>query len=354
MLSPFGALVLAAMIGSAGGLQVGLDDSVLLIQLQVQGLQERQAAGDAEEIRALAKTGAASRQVEPQAGPELPNIPGCYAWMPWGCHKQGAAVSEVYAKWHRDEKGTLNAKTCKERGAAFNHWCLSTGTQMLFVPKTPNRPGCYAWRPRGCPQQQTDAYDTWRADAKGRTSSVACQEREAAFDRWCGSNGTRMVFVSTEPTTPQLPKTPGCYAWMPSGCSKQGAATSEVYSKWHGDERGRSNATSCKKRGAALNHWCGSNGTQMLFVPEKPTRPGCYAWRPLGCPQLQTSDYDAWRKEVKGRASVKACTERGGALDRWCGSKGTRVIFVPDTNATPLQPDSVGPALEQPPVPSSN
>merc|ERR1719491_1425217 len=180
--------------------------------------------------------------------------------MPSGCSKQGRKMSEAYSNWRGDEKGRRSATLCKERGAAFDHWCGSTGTQMLFVPEQPTKPGCYAWRPLGCPRQQTDAYDTWRGDAKGGKSFGTCKEREEALDHWCGSTGTRMLFIpkvnvsrapeklsepsskrattplpqnsTTFPTVPELPKVPGCYAWMPSGCSKQGLKMSEAYSNW--------------------------------------------------------------------------------------------------------------------------
>jgi len=198
--------------------------------------------------------------------PELPKTPGCYAWMPSGCSKQGAKMSEAYAKWRGDEKGRRNVTLCKERGAALDRWCGSSGTQMLFVPEKPTQPGCYVWRPLGCSRQQTEVYDTWRWDPKGRRDFRACKDRAAVLDQWCDSKGTRMMFV------PELPKTPGCYAWRPSGCSKQGANMSEAYAMWRGDEKGRGSAQTCQERAPYFDHWCGSNGTQMLFVLENGTR----------------------------------------------------------------------------------
>merc|ERR1719343_377485 len=85
--------------------------------------------------------------------PELPTTPGCYAWLPFGCPRQGAERGAIYAKWQPESKGSANAVTCKARGADLDKWCASTGAQMVFVPVTPESPGCYAWRPWGCTRQ---------------------------------------------------------------------------------------------------------------------------------------------------------------------------------------------------------
>merc|ERR1719401_535208 len=213
----------------------------------------------------------------------------------------------------------------------------------------------------GCPKQQTDAYDSWRGDERGRGSFNDCKAREASFDRWCGSQGTRMRFVpnqeqsmliSSEKThsdlgqvekekreyaalenlvasAPPLKKTPGCYAWIPSGCPNQEAYLgADAFAKWRGDEMGRESASACKARASALDHWCGSYDAQTTFVAKDPKQPGCYAWRPLGCPRQQTDAYDSWRGDERGRGSYGKCKAREAALDQWCGSQGTRMRFV--------------------------
>merc|ERR1711972_1150069 len=84
-----------------------------------------------------------------------------------------------------------------------------------------------------------------------------------------------------------------------------------------------------------------------LFVPERPKMPGCYVWRPLlGCPQQQTDVFDSWFELRGGRRNSTACEARAAKLDKWCGSTGTRMNFIPNVN--------VPPALELLLVPSSN
>merc|ERR1719221_37493 len=139
--------------------------------------------------------------------PRMPQHSGCFAWMPLGCPKQTGRVSEEFAKWRTDSRGKSSIEECKARGAAFDSWCGSEpgSTVMVFVGKVPQKPGCYAWMPFGCPRQQAEgqdslpAYNDWHIDPRGAESSEACKERGAAFDKWCGrpdSGLTQMRFVS--------------------------------------------------------------------------------------------------------------------------------------------------------------
>merc|ERR1719188_443786 len=130
-------------------------------------------------------------------------------------------------------------------------------------------------------------------------------------------------------SAPPLKKTPGCYAWIPSGCPNQEAHLgADAFAKWRGDEMGRESASACKARAEALNHWCGSSDAQMAFVAEAPKKPGCYAWMPFGCPRKHLDNFDTWTKDHKGEESFKACKERGAELDGYCGTKGTLMNFV--------------------------
>merc|ERR1719491_116233 len=132
-------------------------------------------------------------------------------------------------------------------------------------------------------------------------------------------------------SAPVIPKTPGCYAWIPSGCPNQESRIgADAFATWRGDEKGKESAAACKARASALDHWCGSSDAQTIFVATNPKNPGCYAWRPLGCPKQQTDAYDAWRGDERGRGSYGKCKAREAALDHWCGSQGTRMRFIPE------------------------
>merc|ERR1719221_968775 len=120
-----------------------------------------------DQYSALAKSAAPPEQVEKQGGeaaklwnltaaPAIPDKPGCYAWMPSGCPHQGGQIGvDAYATWRRDEKGNESASVCKARAAALDQRCGSSDAQTTFVAKHPKTPGCYVWRPMGCPRQQT-------------------------------------------------------------------------------------------------------------------------------------------------------------------------------------------------------
>merc|ERR550525_796994 len=76
---------------------------------------------------------------------------------------------------------------------------------MIYVPQAPVKPGCYVWMPHECPRPEAanafdrSKYSVWVFDGKGRESNEACLARKAQFDRSCGANLTRVMFIASAP-----------------------------------------------------------------------------------------------------------------------------------------------------------
>lgn len=141
--------------------------------------------------------------------PAVPYAPGCYAFFPAGCPRQ-ARKGNVFRfhDWMKDQAGNKSEVECSARAEGFDTWCATIDVRMMYVPKYPVKPGCYAWMPNGCPKKEAewgtvyDKYNRWRADEKGAASAAACEARAAEFNEWCGTNSSRTHFIPGEPSQP--------------------------------------------------------------------------------------------------------------------------------------------------------
>lgn len=218
-----------------------------------------------------------------------PAEPGCYVWMPSGCGTNNASNSVYGAKleqhdlssqWNRDTFGILHSRAgvdqtaCLEkRRVQFNSWCQRTDARMKFVsglePVKPMMAGCYAWLPSGCHKHHFHAKSLWRKIEE--TNQSACeQEAPQKYNVWCGIADARTLFVSHPPAKPAEP---GCYVWMPTGCSLHPFASKRTWKKDAvGDDSSRVSSGKTECEGERKSHWnsfCGETNAIMTFVPSK-------------------------------------------------------------------------------------
>merc|ERR1719401_1560894 len=131
--------------------------------------------------------------------------------------------------------------------------------------------------PTACPRQKFHAKTTWRHIPFDNETACATEGKKK-YDDWCGGNDAKTLWV---PRAPKAPKEPGCYVWMPTGCTNH---PFHVRQQWKRDAWGEENAraaadrTACEsQRKSQVNAWCGTSNAKMLYVdgpaPVQPVSP---------------------------------------------------------------------------------
>lgn len=277
---------------------------------------------------------------ESAAASAEPTSPGCYMRFPSGCPKRSAFQNHI---WQRDTWGEehqaadSNEDVCMGRKSSFDSWCGVTDVEVIFKgedgrqasqrappaltastsasrPEKPTRPGCYVWVPSGCPNQHFLAKYNWKLDTSTQpTNQELCDSRKNSFDSWCGVTDAQTLFVPKEgspntiysesapnskqaesthspvatksglsPIAPASPVEPGCFVWMPTGCTQQQTFRAKLH--WRRDEYGEemadaaTSSTACYLRKDAFDRWCGTTDAMMIFVageiPPEPEEEG--------------------------------------------------------------------------------
>ncbi|CAK0837882.1 unnamed protein product [Prorocentrum cordatum] len=72
-----------------------------------------------------------------------------------------------------------------------------------------------------------------------------------------------------------------------------------------------------------------------LAAPPQPLRRGCYAWQPEGCPlQGENSVPVDWKLDALEAIDTQAaCFMRKQHFDTFCGTRSTKMVFVPEDRA---------------------
>lgn len=67
----------------------------------------------------------------------------------------------------------------------------------LIEPAAPREPGCYVWMPNGClrHEEKEQTYSYWHLDLRAMTSIECMGKRKQDFDRYCGNEGIRMLWI---------------------------------------------------------------------------------------------------------------------------------------------------------------
>jgi len=197
-------------------------------------------------------------------------------------------VISVHANWMTS---TMKVPCLKEAGLWMDK---SAPRRLTFNPPTPGRP-------------------LGRLDSKGATVEI------------CGAD--------VAPTKPTEPTEPGCYVWLPSGCPDHNYNATSIWRRRE-DANVRSRCLIDVKE--MLDAWCGTTGTQVLFIapppslPPQPQTPGCYIYIPSGCEKhmfktrtwrmLSSTDYPN-RDTCQEKAAVRH--------DRWCDVDDSVALWVP-------------------------
>ncbi|CAK0837905.1 unnamed protein product [Prorocentrum cordatum] len=179
--------------------------------------------------------------------------------------------------------------------------------------------------------------------ARGRAREDACQARKPAFDAFCGVEDAVMLHVSDSlpEAAPLLPRSTGCFVWLPSGCK---AARFHAKFHWRRDTWGEANARAgesedkCKARKRTFDAFCGVEDAVMLSLrPLPPVRPrsaGCFVWLPSGCKTARFHAKFHWRRDTWGEANARAgesedaCRARKPAFDAFCGVEDAEMLPV--------------------------
>ncbi|CAK0910668.1 unnamed protein product [Prorocentrum cordatum] len=175
-------------------------------------------------VRAPLPAHAGALPADAEAAPPAqgPTEPGCFAWVPGGCHGHGERgpprlqqqSGHEQQVWQRDSWGEANKgarfskSACMARKASFDHFCGVAAAVMAWVapvrPHEPSEPGCYVWHPSGCPRKPGVRVATeWVHDVSGErsmdagSSQHACARRKPQYDAFCGTSDTEMLFVGT-------------------------------------------------------------------------------------------------------------------------------------------------------------
>ncbi|CAK0832223.1 unnamed protein product [Prorocentrum cordatum] len=187
-------------------------------------------------------------------GPARPRSAGCFVWLPSGCK----TPHHLHAKfnWRRDTWGEANAqagqseKACKARKQAFDAWCGVTDTVMLLTS-----PREVLVEDEGGQGEAPEAPEAvLQADAE---ADAAAEEARAAD-----------VVDSLPEAAPALPRSTGCFVWLPSGC--KAPRHLHAMSHWRRDAWGEANAKAsqgeeaCKARKHAFDAFCGVTDAVML------------------------------------------------------------------------------------------
>jgi len=190
----------------------------------------------------------------------------------------------------------------------------------------PSRPGCYFRQPSKCPARPMKT-SMWRRDTWAEEHGVdeaGCRDRKGFWDRYCEAEDTKVVHIRSEgggvpalegsgtrsdagvvagapsqalqhdagsmaggssPTAqpsqdpalpphlasrvPEVPKTAGCYVWLPSGCPRKHL---DAAGRWRRDVWGEAkrnakvDASACRSRKESFNAFCGVSDAVMLHA----------------------------------------------------------------------------------------
>ncbi|CAK0910750.1 unnamed protein product [Prorocentrum cordatum] len=308
-------------------------------------------------------------------GPARPRSAGCFVWLPSGCKTPHHFHAKFH--WRRDTWGEANAqagqseKACKARKQAFDAWCGVTDTVMLLTS-----PREVLVEDEG---GQEEAPEAPEAVPQAVAEADAAAEEARAAD----------VVDSLPEAAPALPRSTGCFVWLPSGCKTPHHFHAKF--QWRRDTWGEANAQAgqsekaCKARKQAFDAWCGVTDTVMLLTsprevlvedeggqgeapeapeavpqavaeadaaaeearaadvvdslpeaaPALPRSTGCFVWLPSGCktPHHFHAKFQ-WRRDTWGEAnaqagqSEKACKARKQPFDAWCGVTDTVMLLT--------------------------
>jgi hypothetical protein len=294
----------------------------------------------------------------PSSVHKYPTTPGCYVRMPSGCPNHPSQKTHWKHDAYAEERHRARERygKCKDRRTSWNQWCGTDDVKMLFIggdeaAESEEGPNA-AWEWQN--QQQKDAP---RQNQQQKAPSTPSKGQSPGRDGADGEGPDEDV-GSPLGVRPKTPAEPGCYVWLPDGCTRQKTFRAQFH--WKRDSWGEANMNTgavsweCSRRKDTYNHWCGTDNAVVAFVPMKappmPKEPGCYHWHPSGCVKSRTAQ-TTWRRDTAGEerfgalASRDACeVRRKAAFDSWCGSTDTVMAFVTKSGASKSgDSDPVGP-----------
>jgi len=251
----------------------------------------------------------------PEGAPATPRGTGCFVWLPSGCKNSRFEQKSDWKrdKWGEDNMGTgESVEACSARNSAFNGWCGVKDAVMLYVSpqaalseddpaSTEVALSDYAsekdvtpW-PAGAPadperasvadvegflralhadEEKPTAEDEADSSSTGPSSAVPQHAASGAEGSLAVHPGQGLVFPPhLAAKVPELPKTTGCYVWLPSGCLRNQL---DAKNRWRRDFWGEANrnakfdASACKSRKDAYNDWCGVFDAVTLHAAAPP------------------------------------------------------------------------------------
>jgi len=288
--------------------------------------------------------------IDPEDGPssvhKYPTTPGCYVRMPSGCPNHPSQKTHWKHDVYAEERHRARERygKCKDRRSQWNQWCGADDIKMLFIggdeaAESEEGPNA-AWEWQQAVQKPSQQQ---KAPPRASPSKEQGPGRDGA-----DGEGPDEDVGSPLGVRPKTPAEPGCYVWLPDGCTRQKTFRAQFH--WKRDAWGEANMNTgavsweCSRRKDTYNHWCGTDNAVVVFVPMKPPpmprEPGCYHWHPSGCVKSRTAQ-TTWRRDVAGEERFGALTSRDAcevrrkaAFDSWCGTADTVMAFVTKNGAT--------------------
>ena len=157
------------------------------------------------------------------------------------------------------------------------------------IPSAPTQEGCYRFLPKGCTKRGGGGKFSWARDTWGEKNRCAGLDKNQCVDRrlkdfnsYCGISDTKMHW--NPPTSmkviPPTPTEPGCYRFLPKGCTKRGSGGCNT---WIRDTSGEKYKNAGTDKNACVgqrlkdyNSWCGISDTKMQWNP--PVLQTCANW----------------------------------------------------------------------------
>jgi len=140
------------------------------------------------------------------------------------------------------------------------------------IPGPPTQEGCYRFLPKGCTKRGGGSKFSWARDTNGEKVRCAGLDKNQClntrlkdFNNWCGISDTKMHWNA--PTSmkkiPPTPTEPGCYRFLPKGCTKRGGGGCN---QWIRDKRGDLDKKYClDRRVKDYNNYCGISDAKMVW-----------------------------------------------------------------------------------------